>query len=343
MNNKVSIVVPVYNAEKYLAECIDSLLAQTYDNIEIILVDDGTKDSSGKICDEYASDHKNIKVIHKENTGAGLARNTGMEIAEGDYIAFVDSDDYADKTLIESLMNAIIKNDADTAFGGFKKVDDFHNVLFEKSYGNEIFSGEDCYKKCFKRMLGSNPGKHDALKISTWNSLYSMKIIRENNLKFVSERIFLSEDILFCEEYYKYSKKTVIIDNSCYNYRYNPNSLTWSYKTNQFKKTNDFYTEMENRVKKNFSDSKEAVQRLQCRYFIYLKVCLVYEKKSNSGFDSKTQKKNLEQICNDPLIIRILNEYPIGLLEFKQKVFVYLIKYKMIGLLSILLEKNIIK
>lgn len=119
MTDLVSIVVPIYNMEKYLGTCVDSLIHQTYDNMEIILVNDGSKDMSGKICDEYAQQDSRIKVIHKENGGLSDARNKGMSIATGKYITFVDSDDFLHSRFVEILVGLSIEKDADIVVGDF--------------------------------------------------------------------------------------------------------------------------------------------------------------------------------------------------------------------------------
>ena len=110
---KVSIIVPVYNVEKYLRRCIDSILRQTLTDIEVILVDDGSFDSSGKICEEYARKDSGLRVIHQKNAGVAVARNTGLDIASGDYIAFVDSDDYIEPNMYQSMMQVANQYDCD--------------------------------------------------------------------------------------------------------------------------------------------------------------------------------------------------------------------------------------
>ena len=120
---RVSVVIPVYNVEKYLVQCLDSVVAQDYKDIEVILVDDGSTDSSGLICDEYAKKYQFIDVIHKKNGGLGYARNTGIERAKGDYITFIDSDDIVGKQMITNLINQIDRNGADTVVGGFRRID----------------------------------------------------------------------------------------------------------------------------------------------------------------------------------------------------------------------------
>ena len=118
----ISVIVPVYKVEKYLNQCIESVLAQTYQNLEIILVDDGSPDRSGEICEEYAKKDTRIRVLHKSNGGLSTARNTGLQIISGAYIAFLDSDDYLAPDMYETLYRELIENDADIAVCGFVKI-----------------------------------------------------------------------------------------------------------------------------------------------------------------------------------------------------------------------------
>ena len=110
----ISIIVPVYNVEKYLCKCLDSLLHQIYQDFEVLMVDDGSQDSSGKICDKYAENYSHFQVIHKKNTGLGMARNTGMEYATGEYILFIDSDDYLDDDFLVKIYDTLKSNYCDT-------------------------------------------------------------------------------------------------------------------------------------------------------------------------------------------------------------------------------------
>lgn len=232
----ITIVVPVYNVEKYINECVDSLINQTYKNIEIILVDDGSRDKSGIICDDYAASDTRIKVIHKQNEGLGFARNTGLKVAKGKFVTFIDSDDKADIDLIQKLVDGICEFDCDTCIGGFKRILENNTVCFEERYDKTLYEGKDVYDKLFARMLGSAPDKHDAVRMSVWNVMYSMDIIRKHNIEFPSERIFISEDIIWDSEYYKYAKKANVISSTAYNYRITPGSLTQKYKPDMLEK-----------------------------------------------------------------------------------------------------------
>lgn len=154
-NPLISVIVPVYNVENYMRQCIDSLLKQTLPNIEIILVDDGATDKSPEICDEYAKEHSNIRVIHKLNGGLGSARNEGMKIARGKYIGFVDSDDYVSKKMYETLWNLAETNDADCAYCEFARFwNDRVDITLKTEKTVKIYSNDEILKLIFAGQSG---------------------------------------------------------------------------------------------------------------------------------------------------------------------------------------------
>ncbi|MCM1535265.1 MAG: glycosyltransferase [Clostridium sp.] len=336
MNNMVSIIVPVYNMEKYLRKCIESLVQQTYKNIEIILVDDGSGDASGKICDEYAQSKNYITVIHKQNEGLGYARNTGMKAAKGDFIAFFDSDDYADSDMIEQLMRPIIEEKADTCIGGYNRVDSEGNVVSTEKYTPRNFVGKEVYNECYIRMLGSLPKEHDVIKMSVWNVIYSADIIRTHKIWFPSERELISEDLVFNFEYFKYAKKVSLIESVAYKYRITPTSLTNTYKTDKIIRICDFYEEMELRVRKEFENPDSAIIRLQKQFFVSVRGCVSQEKQKESHKNFKDMKLAMKNICENPTVQRVVNSYPVTKLHFKQRVFVFLLKHKMLWTLCLI-------
>lgn len=159
-NSLISVIVPVYKVEKYLHKCVDSILAQTYTNLEIILVDDGSPDNCGRICDEYAAKDSRIKVIHQENGGQSVARNNGVTCAEGEYVSFIDSDDYIEPTYIESLYSGIEKyNSAISACRMYCESED--GKIFNKNSGSGViinYSKIEALKEiCYEEKLGSSP------------------------------------------------------------------------------------------------------------------------------------------------------------------------------------------
>ena len=337
----ISIIVPVYNVEKYLKCCIQSILNQTYKNIEIILVDDGSTDNSGIICDEYQKKHKNIKVIHKKNEGLGMARNSGMEIMSGDYVTFIDSDDYIDKDLIEKLYINISKGNYDISKSGFKRVNDDGKVYQNRQYQNEIFQKEDVKNILLPRMIGSLPDKKDSIEMCVCASLYNTKYIKEHNIKFPSERVLISEDLIFNIEYMQFAKAACTIDYVGYNYRFNPNSLTKKYREDRFSQCKFLYSNVKERLKKHNYEN-EIYLRLSRMFFIYLRMCLSQENRKVSNKTRKEAIYSIKNICNDKEVQNIINEYPINKIGLKQRIFLYLIKWKKAYILYILTQTNLV-
>ena len=132
----ISVIVPVYNVEKYIRECLDSIVNQTYKNLQIILVDDGSSDNSGKICDEFAKKDSRITVVHQENQGAGAAKNTGLELIEGEYFSIIDSDDYIDLSMYEKMVSLMKQYDSDIVQCLFKQV--YVNKIIMRQYSQKI-------------------------------------------------------------------------------------------------------------------------------------------------------------------------------------------------------------
>lgn len=328
----VTIIVPVYNVEKYIYECVDSLIKQTYKNIEIILIDDGSKDKSGAICDNYAASDARIKVIHKQNEGLGFARNTGLKVAQGKFVTFIDSDDKADADLVENLVNGIYEANGDTCIGGFKRISENGVVGFVERYDKAVFEGKNVYNNLFARMLGSAPDKHDAVRMSVWNVMYSMDIIRKHSIEFPSERVFISEDIIWDSEYYKYAQKAIVIDSTAYNYRITPGSLTQKYKPDMLEKICALYNEMCNRL----PSDKEKIARLQRQFFVNLRVCIRQERYSVSGKSNIETKAAIKEIVNDGAVHTIAKEYLQVVSQRKQKVFVWAVRYNCVTLLYLL-------
>ena len=175
----ISVIVPIYNVEKYLRQCLNSLLTQTYNNIEVIMVDDGSPDNCGAICDEYARKYGNFIVVHKENAGLGMARNTGLEYVTGKYVMFLDSDDYIDSELIQILYEAMKINKVDISKSGFRRINNSGNIKVITNYNEEIFIGKKAATEFLPRLIGSAPNKKDSYEMSVCASLYNMEIIKK--------------------------------------------------------------------------------------------------------------------------------------------------------------------
>ena len=216
----VSVVLPIYNVEKYLSRCLESVVNQSYRKLEIILVDDESPDKCPEICDKWAAKDSRIKVIHKKNGGLGHARNTGIENATGEYICFVDSDDYIASDTIEKAYEAVKKENADIGIFGFLTVDKNGNVT------NVITPKTKCQKYVDEKVLtvflpdliSWNPdnGVATDLRMSAWTALYSMELIQRNSWRFVSEREIISEDVYSLLDLYRNVKTVVVIPEAFY-------------------------------------------------------------------------------------------------------------------------------
>lgn len=207
MNNLISVIIPIYNAEKYLEKCIESILIQTHKDFELILVDDGSKDNSGRICDEYAKKDSRIRVIHKKNAGVSTARNTGIESAKGEFIAFVDSDDWLQKNSLEILYKEIKAQNADLVAGAFERIvrqgRQRHNIKSKLYYGDEIAENITDLISC--------------LAGTVWAKLFRRDIILNENLRFIPE-IPSCEDSVFLMTYLQFCEKITLKDEIVYTY-----------------------------------------------------------------------------------------------------------------------------
>lgn len=208
-NYKISIIVPIYNCEKYLDKCLESIVNQTYKNLEIILVDDGSTDNCPKMCDYWAEKDSRIKVIHKENGGVSSARNAALDIASGDYIGFVDSDDFIDPDMYEFLITDSINNDTEISCCTYRYVDEKYNPV-EKTM--ELFSLEAVYFSSYE-MCRAFYGLHDDF-VQLWNKIYKRRLF--DGLRFPEGRLF--EDWDLAPMLYFESKRTSYIPAEKYNY-----------------------------------------------------------------------------------------------------------------------------
>ena len=208
----ISVIIPVYNVEPYLRQCIDSVLQQTYRDLEIILVDDGSPDNCPAICDEYAQKDGRVKVVHKKNGGLSSARNAGMEVATGDYICFFDSDDFVEKDMLEKMLFAIQGNNDDVCICGY-------SVDVLDANGTEISCKEVIPQYASIENTLSLQEYEKILGICgyAWNKLYRLQFLRQNNLCFV-EGISLVEDLLFNAKVFSNGGKISFLSYAGYHY-----------------------------------------------------------------------------------------------------------------------------
>ena len=252
----ISIIVPVYQVEGYLRECIDSLINQTYENIEILLIDDGSTDKSGEICDEYAKKDNRIRVIHQSNKGLSGARNTGLKIAGGEYIAFVDSDDIVSYIYVETLFRILKENMADISVCGYIKSDNANIALLDDAQA--VLKTE--YIEA-QKLLRQWHGKYKKIETVVWNKLYKREILinGENSIIFPEGKIH--EDIYVSHLMVANAKSIVITDEKLYLYRMRKSSITKAKITDESKNQD---LEAQKARMKYFKDKKMYGSYLRC-------------------------------------------------------------------------------
>lgn len=237
----ISVIVPVYQVENYLNQCIESIIEQTYTNLEIILIDDGSKDNCPQICDDWSIKDKRIKVIHKKNGGLSDARNVGLDIAKGKYIAFIDSDDWVDSRYIELLYNSLIKSKADISACSIQKVYDADSVApYNLNPKLQLVTP----KEAIKDILYDR-----RFKTVAWNKLYSKKILEGE--RFIVGRIH--EDEFFSYKVFAKARKLVFVDASLYKYRQRSGSIMSSPSLKHLDLL-DAYLNRIKFLKKNYAD-----------------------------------------------------------------------------------------
>lgn len=224
----LSVIVAIYKVEPYLDRCITSIVNQTYRNLEIILVDDGSLDNCPAMCDEWATRDSRIKVIHKQNGGLGYARNSGLEIATGDYVAFVDSDDYLELNMYQELMQEAITNNVDCVYCGFRQQLPSLKFVDVINMGREIFRGDEVEALAAQFLMNF---RNEHLHFSVWHGVYRRELI---DFKFVSERVCVSEDYVFTHSFMRRCRSFSYVSKALYNYMYNSSSLSRNYNEQTF-------------------------------------------------------------------------------------------------------------
>ncbi len=286
----VSVVVPIYNVGLYLDRCLESIVNQSYKNLEIILVDDGSLDNCPSMCDDWAKKDDRIKVIHKENAGLGMARNTGIDAANGEYIFFFDSDDYVDLTIVEKCVASASENNSDVViFGALDAYDDGTTKKIPLKLIETVFNREQILEKLLPGMFTYDMG----FGISAWGKMYRLCIFKEKNVRFVSEREIISEDAYFALEFYSKIKKASIVNENLYYYYRRNDSLSRIYKEDRQIKNDEFIEKSLTYIKENaLPDSVK--NHITARYHMY--TVAAAKQLWAADIDGGTKKKQLCEI-----------------------------------------------
>lgn len=346
MTPKVSIIVPVYRVEPYLARCMASLAHQTLQEIEIILVDDGSPDRCPQMCDEYAAQDPRIRVVHKANAGLGFARNSGLELARGKYVGFVDSDDYVSLDMFETLYLAAEKYQADMVLAGYRFVG---GRMYDNDAQGQMhcfdrtvtFTNEQEIQNLLLGVVGALPEEPDDSRYgaSSCKNIYRREVLEENGIAFLSERKVVSEDLIFLIDFISHIRCAVGIPGAYYYYCRNNQSLSKSYRPDRFERNLVCVEEVKKRLPKSY-DGKTCQlytdRLLQSGARVACTQEINHASESGASYGSLTD--NLKKICAHPQLQQTLKRYPWHRLPFAQAVFAFTMRFRLYGMQKILVS-----
>ena len=324
---KVSIIVPCWGVQNYLNRCVESLINQTLQDIEIILVDDESPDRVPEMCDEWTKKDSRIKVIHKKNGGLGYARNSGLELAIGKYVAFVDSDDFIESDMYERLYEECEKNKLDCIYSEFN-VDDYPGFrVIPKP--EKLYIGSEEIENLRLDIVGAEPTYISGVKYhcSSCKGLYKLSVIRRYGLQFRSERQYISEDMLFNLDFLYHSERVKIVPWQFYHYCLNGASLSHSYRSDRWEKQLVMLEVLND--KDNYQDKKELTLRIKRTAIFYTMSAIAQEwRRKDIGYCDKV--KAIAKIENEYVIVSAVKDYPISQLPIKWRIYTFLLKKKML-------------
>ncbi len=338
----ISIIVPVYNVEKYLEKCLNSLVNQTYKNLEIICVNDGSLDGSLSILQKFYEKDKRIIIIDKVNEGVSVARNVALDVAKGEYILFVDSDDWVEEGVCEEALNTLLKENADLVMWPYVK--EYKNYSQNKEIFKEpkiVFDSEKT-KNLHRRLFGllgdelKNPETADAL-CTIWGKLYKASFIKENDVKFVNiKNIGTYEDGLFNIEVFERLNKVVYLNKHLYHYRKdNETSVTTIYKSSLVEQRKYLFGWMKAYIE-NRAFNNDYLVALNNRIAFSIIDIGLNELTSNKS--NKEKKKNIKSYLKSPEYRKAVKGLKLKYFKLHWKVFYWCAKHGWVSALYTLLK-----
>jgi len=328
----ISVIVPVYNSEKYIARCIDSILAQSYKDIELILVNDGSSDASPEICDSYAARDFRVHVIHKENGGVSSARNAGLEIAAGDYIAFVDSDDYIDSEMYQSMIDTARKYDCDVIMCDCVKEYPHAEAPYTHPIRPGFYSKEQLYSEYYPHLLMMENVEYPPT-ISTCTLLWK-RTLRTPDMRY-EPGIRYSEDLLFGAKLLRSAQSFYYLKNCAfYHYVMNEQSASHTFVPDKFEDYKRLYKKIQDTFLSDLEfDFREQVD-LCLLFFLYNAVGDFYNANQLSDAAKREHILNIlrEEIVRDMFKRIKVTQLPISA---KQKILSLIYKFS-IGIYALI-------
>lgn len=315
---KVSVVVPVYNVEKYLDRCMQTILNQTLKDIEIILVDDESPDNCPAMCDAYANSDQRVKVVHKKNGGLGFARNSGLEVATGEYVAFCDSDDWVELDTYEVLYSLAKERNLDAVYTEFnvKYHPGFHVILHDE----RIYQNREEIERLRLDIVGAEPEYDSDVKfqVSACKAIYKLDLLKGCGVQFHSERELISEDYAFNLDFLLVAQRVMTTPLQKYYYWLNPNSLSHGYRPNLWKRLSHFYDHLGARVGE-FSNSEEFFLRFHRQVLQGLRSSIGQELIHNPN--KEEAKMIIDTIYATPIAKQVISSYPFMRLPIRHALF----------------------
>lgn len=299
MKPAISVIIPVYRVEKYIHRCIDSVINQTIRNIEIILIDDGSPDKCGEICDEYARRDSRISVIHKGNEGLSLTRNAGIKQAKGKYIAFLDSDDYIEPNMYETLYQQAEILEAEIVYcnsikedinGECKILADFNTV--------SVFTDNEI-EEIAKSFLTNKTLLQKLLLVTVWHGIYLTSTIKQHNIQFINERMIPSEDKIFHLSLLKHVHKVVFLPEVLHHYCMNGQSICHTFRYDKYE---GWKREREKSLE--YFNKPDMIQIINSTFVNQTYGYIIFMQKQHH-LSFKEKYNRIAEILRDPICIKI--------------------------------------
>lgn len=332
---KISVIIPVYNVEKYLNRCIESILSQSLQDFEIILINDGSTDSSPEICNNYAKKDNRIKVIHKKNSRVAAARNDGMKVAKGEYISFVDSDDWIESNMYKIMYEKAKELEVDIIMCDYMKRGKNTIYTVSQPINGGFYNKERIEEELYPNLIMFEKIEFPAT-ISNCTCLFKNDFIKRNNL-YYDERIHYCEDSIFGSiAMYNANKFYYLKDNYLYNYFYNSNSTTTTYNKNKW----DAYLLINNELEKYFKNKDYDFSRQIKINMLYFTLNMLSEiGRANYSFNEK--RKFCSNIMNNKKVKNIFKDFNMPRVNKGLTLVSNLCKYRLSWIYSLIFYKKL--
>lgn len=331
---EISVIVPVYRAEAFLRKCTESILSQTFSDLELLLVEDGSPDGSGALCDQIAQEDSRVRVFHKENGGVSSARNLGMAQARGTYLAFADADDWLPPDAMELLHTALTREGADSAGGSHRKVEmDGRSQIEAGAMPKGVYGPEAIRRGIVDRLLGERLGQPgQVLNGFVWRFLFSRELIQTHGLTFSGAYL---EDELFLLEYFCCAQKLVMVDESVYYYLQNPASVTRRYLPDYLDTFHQFM-EAKEKVAARYGLGENLPLWRENSNWSGLLIAIGNEFAASNPASMREKRRSVQEICARPEMAAAIQAiHPQGMGRNKQMV-ANLVRRKQFRLLALL-------